>query len=40
MQARALSEDIIGKANARARLLMDNFLHQSGFTKVHVYTKY
>ena len=40
MQARALSEDILGKANARARLLMDNFLHQSGFTKVNVYTKY
>lgn len=40
MQARALSEDIIGKANARARLLMNNFLSQSGFTKVHVYTKY
>jgi hypothetical protein len=40
MKARALSEDILGKANARARLLMDNFLHQSGFTKVNVYTKY
>jgi Protein of unknown function (DUF4230) len=40
MQARALSEDILGKANARARLLMNNFLNQSGFTKVHVYTKY
>ena len=40
MQARALSEDILGKANARARLLMNNFLSQSGFTKVHVYTKY
>lgn len=37
---RALSEDILGKANARSRLLMDNFLRQSGFTKVHVYTKY
>jgi hypothetical protein len=40
MLARALSEDIIGKANKRARLLMENFLRQSGFTKVHVYTKY
>lgn len=40
MRARALSEDILGKANGRARLLMDNFLHQSGFTKVNVYTKY
>ena len=40
MQARAISEDILGKANARARLLMNNFLSQSGFTKVHVYTKY
>jgi len=40
MKARALSEDILGKANARARLLMDNFLHQSGFTKVNTYTKY
>lgn len=40
MKARALSEDILGKANARARLLMNNFLSQSGFTKVHVYTKY
>jgi hypothetical protein len=40
MKARALSEDILGKANARARLLMDNFLHQSGFSKVNVYTKY
>jgi hypothetical protein len=37
---RALSQDILGKANARSRLLMDNFLRQSGFTKVHVYTKY
>jgi hypothetical protein len=40
MRDRALSEDILGKANARARLLMDNFLRQSGFTKVNVYTKY
>ncbi len=40
MHARALSEDILGKANARARFLMDNFLRQSGFTKVNVYTKY
>jgi hypothetical protein len=40
MRDRALSEDILGKANARCRLLMDNFLHQSGFTKVHVYMKY
>jgi Protein of unknown function (DUF4230) len=40
MRARALSEDILGKANARARLLMENFLRQSGFTKVNVYTKY
>jgi Protein of unknown function (DUF4230) len=37
---RALSEDILGKANARSKLLMDNFLRQSGFTKVNVYTKY
>ena len=40
MRDRALSEDILGKANARARLLMDNFLRQSGFAKVNVYTKY
>ena len=40
MKQRAISEDILGKANARSRLLMENFLRQSGFTKVHVYTKY
>jgi len=40
MRDRALSEDILGKANARARLLMDNFLRLSGFAKVNVYTKY
>jgi hypothetical protein len=40
MQYRAVSEDIIGKADKRARLVMENFLGQSGFRHVHVYTKY
>lgn len=40
IKQRAISEGILGKANTRSRLLMDNFLHQAGFAKVHVYTKY
>jgi hypothetical protein len=40
IKQRAISVGILGKANTRSRLLMDNFLHQAGFTKVHVYTKY
>jgi hypothetical protein len=40
MKQRAISEDILGKANARSRLVMGNFLRQSGFAKVYVYTKY
>jgi hypothetical protein len=40
MRNRAISEGIIGKADQRARMVMEQFLRQAGFDKVHVYTKY
>jgi hypothetical protein len=40
MQYRAISEGIIGKADQRARVVIENFLRQAGFTRVYVYTKY
>ena len=40
MQYRAISEGIIGKADQRARMLVEQLVRQSGFKKVHVYTKY
>jgi hypothetical protein len=40
MSHRAVSEGIIGKADQRARLLVENLLRQSGFQKISVQTKY
>jgi Protein of unknown function (DUF4230) len=40
MRYRAVSEGIIGKADQRARELIEQLLQQAGFEKVHVYTKY
>lgn len=40
MRNRAISEGIIGKADQRARMVMEQFLRQAGFDKVHVHTKY
>lgn len=40
MSDRAVSEGIIGKADQRARLLVENLLRQSGFQKISVQTKY
>jgi hypothetical protein len=40
MRDRAISEGIIGKADQRARLLVENLLRQSGIQKISVQTKY
>jgi hypothetical protein len=40
MRDRAISEGIVGKADQRARLLVENLLRQSGFQKISVQTKY
>jgi hypothetical protein len=40
MRDRAISEGIIGKADQRARLLVENLMRQSGFQKISVQTKY
>ena len=40
MRYRAVSEGIIGKADQRARALIEQFLRQAGFNKIAVYTKY
>jgi hypothetical protein len=39
MIARALEQGILQKADARSKMLMENFLRSTGFTKVNVMVK-